>query len=125
MIKNIDITGVGNYKIDETTKKYVTKKIGALDRLVPRHARKTMRAEVKIAEVNRDNGNKYEAEAIVIVPDKQMKAVDSTMNALAAIDIVESKLATQLRKYKADSLPHVGRRRLLNKFKRSYQREMN
>ena len=51
MITQIDITGVGAYTVDESTKKYVQKKIGALDRLVPRHARKSMHAEVKMAEV--------------------------------------------------------------------------
>ena len=123
MIAQIEITGVGGYKPDEATKKYIKKKIGKLDRLAPRHARKTMRAEVKLAEVNRENGNKYEADALVIVPDKQLTAKDSTMNVLAAIDIVEAKLATQLRKYKAGTVAHLGNRRLLARFKRSYARE--
>lgn len=123
MITHVDITGVSGYTLDESTKKYVRKKIGSLDRLAPRHARKSIRAEVKIAEVNRDNGNKYEVEVILVVPDKTITAKDSTMNVLAAVDIVEAKLATQLRKYKQDMLPHVGRRKLLGRFKRSYARE--
>ncbi len=123
MITNVEITGVGAYAPDEPTKKYVRKKIGALDRLAPRHARKSMRAEVKLAEVNRDKGNKYEVEVIVLVPDKQLTAKDSTMNILAATDIVEAKLAAQLRKYKEETVPHVGRRGLLSRFKRSYARE--
>lgn len=123
MIANIEITGVGGYKADEPTKKYISKKIGALDKKLPRHARKSVRAEVKLAEVNRDKGNKYEVEVLLIVPDKTLTAKDSTMNILAATDIVEAKLATQLRKYKEDHIPHVGRRRLLDRFKRSYARE--
>ena len=50
-------------------------------------------------------------------------AKDSTLNVLAATDIVEAKLAAQLRKYKQDVMPHVGRRGLLSQFKRSYARE--
>jgi putative sigma-54 modulation protein len=123
MITQIDITGVGAYTVDESTKKYVQKKIGALDRLVPRHARKSMHAEVKMAEVNRPQGNKYEVEVIITVPDKLIMAKDSTLNVLAATDIVEAKLAAQLRKYKQDVMPHVGRRGLLSQFKRSYARE--
>lgn len=123
MIANIEITGIGNYSPDELTKKYITKKIGALDRLVPRHARKTMTAHIKLSEVNRDKGNKYEVEIDISVPDRIISAKDSTLNILAATDIVEAKLATQLRKYKADSLPHVGRRGILSRFKRSYSRE--
>ena len=123
MIENIDITGVGSYAPDELAKKYIRKKIGSLDRLAPRHARKSLRAEVKIAEVNRDKGNKYEVEALLFVPDHTITAKDSTMNVLAATDIVEAKLAAQLRKYKAAHVPHVGNRKLLDRFKRSYARE--
>ena len=123
MITNVEITGVGNYKPDEPTKKYVRKKCGALDRRLPRHARKSVWAEVKLAEVNRDKGNKYEVEVFLHIPDKILNAKDSTMNILAATDIVEEKISTQLRKYKETRLPHVGRRRLLARFKRSYQRE--
>lgn len=124
MIAHIEITGVGNYSPDEATKKYITKKIGNLDRLAPRHARKSMHAEVRLAEVNRDRGNKYEVEAFLSVPDKRLTAKDSTMNMFAAIDIVEAKMAAQVRKYKEETLPHVGRRRLLDRFKRSYAREL-
>jgi len=124
MIANIDITGVGSYKLDESAKNYIKKKIGKLDRLAPRHARKSMRAEVKVAEVNRDRGNKYEAEVLLYVPDRTLTAKDSTMNVLAAVDIVEAKLSAQLRKYKTENVPHLGKRGLLSRFKRSYAREL-
>lgn len=124
MIAKVEITGVGAYTPDDATKKYINKKIGKLDRLAPRHARKSIHADVKIAEVNRDKGNKYEVEVILTVPDRQMTAKDSTMNVLAAVDIVEAKLASQLRKYKTDTVPHLGRRRLLARFKRSFAREL-
>ena len=122
MIANIEITGVGAYAPDDLTKKYIRKKVGALDRLAPRHARKSMHAEVKLAEINQSNGNKYEVEIVLRVPDKTMTAKDSTMNILAATDIVEAKIANQLRKYKQELIPHVGRRKLLDRFKRSYAR---
>ena len=123
MIAQVKITGVGAYTVDEPTKKYIKKKIGSLERLAPRHARKSMHAEVKVAEVNRDKGNKYEVEVNIAVPDKELTAKDSTLNVLAAVDIVEAKLAVQLRKYKQETVPHVGRRKLLARFKRSYARE--
>ena len=123
MITHIDITGVGSYTPDDSTKKYINKKIGSLDRLAPRHARKTMKAEVKLAEVNKANGNKYQVDVLLHVPDKTLTASDTTMNVLAATDIVETKLASQLRKYKAEHLPHVGKRKLLDRFKRSFARE--
>ena len=124
MIQSVTVSGV-KYNVDEQTRKYIEKKIGRLDRFLPRHARKSASAEVKLREVNRDNGNKYEAEVILFVPDKkQLTAKDSTMNVFAAIDIVEAKLATQLRKYKDTHVGHVGKTRaILSKFKRSYARE--
>ena len=123
MIQSIAITGV-KYDVDDTTKKYVARKIGRLDRFLPRHARKSVTAEVKLKEVNRDHGNKYEAEVILHVPDKQLTAKDSTVNMISAVDIVEAKIATQLKKYKDLHIGHTGRTRsVLSRFKRSYARE--
>lgn len=122
MIDAINITGI-KYELDDTTKRYVIKKIGRLDRYLPRHARKSVTAEVRIREINKPNGNKYEAEVILHVPEKTLTAADSTVNALAAIDIVEAKLATQLHRYKETHIPHVGKRGILARFKRSYARE--
>ncbi len=123
MIKTIEITGF-KYDLDETTKKYVNKKIGRLDRYLPRHARKSVTAEVRLRQVNRDHGNKYEAEIILSVPDKVLAATDSTSNMLAAVDIVESKIVSQLRKYKQTTVAHIGRRGVMSRFKRSYAREL-
>ncbi len=100
MIASIDITGI-KYDVNEKTKKYVIHKVGRLDKYVPMHARKSMAADVKLREVNRAHGNKYEVEIILQVPEKVITAKDSTLNMLAAVDIVEAKLVAQLRKYKA------------------------
>jgi len=102
MIASIDITGI-QYSVNEKTQRYVMEKVGKLDRFVPLHARKTMRADVKLRQVDEAHGNKYEAEVILQVPDKTITAKDTTVNMMAAVDIVEAKLVAQLRKYK-DSL---------------------
>jgi putative sigma-54 modulation protein len=102
MIASIDVTGI-KYEVDAKTLKYVTEKVGKLDRYLPSHARRTMTADVKLKQVNRDHGNKYEAEVIVHIPNKILTAKDTTFNMMAAVDIVEAKLIAQLRKYK-DSL---------------------
>ena len=99
MIASIDVTGI-KYEVDEKTLKYVTEKVGKLDRYLPSHARRTMTADVKLKQVNRDHGNKYEAEVIIHVPNKVVTAIDSTFNMMAAIDIVEAKLIAQLHRYK-------------------------
>lgn len=122
MIERLAITGV-KLELDGVTKRYVTKKIGRLDRYLPRHARKSALADVKLKQVNRSHGNKYEAEVILHVPDKTLTVKDSTVNILAAIDIVEAKLINQLRKYKETALPSR-RRTILSRFKRGYARSM-
>lgn len=123
MIKNINITGV-KYELTENTKKYINKKIGSLDKYLPRHARKSVTADVKIKQIDNPGGNKYEVEVIMNVPDKVLTAKDSTMNVLAAVDIVEAKLSSQVRKYKDEVLAHVGSSRgILARFKRSFSRE--
>lgn len=124
MIQSIVISGVNKYTPDARIKKYIERKVGRLDRFLPRHARKSVSAEVKLKEVNRDHGNKYEAEIILNVPDKHLTAKDSTLNMYAAVDIAEHKLANQLKKYKDQHIGHVGKTRAaLSRFKRSYARE--
>jgi putative sigma-54 modulation protein len=121
MIASIDITGV-KYDVNEATKRYVRRKIGRLDRFLPKHARKSVAADVKLKLVNRDHGNKYEAEVILNVPDKRLTAKDSTVNMMAAIDIVEQKMMSQLTKYKQTSMPHVASRGVLGRLKRRQPR---
>lgn len=123
MITRIDITGVKSFIPDEKAKRYIHKKIGTLDRLTPRHARKSIHAEVKVAELRNKGADKYEVEVLLYVPGKILAAKDATINIMAATDIVEQKLAVQLRKYKQDHVPHVGRRKLLSRFKRGFDRE--
>lgn len=122
MIETIEITGI-KYNVDGVTKKYITKKLGRLDRYLPRHARRSAHIDVKLRETNGDHGNKYEVEASLTVPDKILTARDSTVNILAAVDIVEAKLVSQLHRYKTETIPHIGRRGMLHRFKRSYDRE--
>jgi len=117
MIDMISITGV-KFDADDATKRYVVRKISRLDRYLPRHARKSVTAEVLLKEVNRAHGNKYEAEVIMHVPGKTITAKDSTVNVLAALDIVEAKLVVQLHKYKSTATKHTGRHGLLSRLKR-------
>ncbi len=117
MNKHIDITGV-RYTPDELTKRYVRRKIGGLDRFLNRHARKTMRVEVKLSEVNRKNGNKYECDVTLIVPEARFNAKDSTLNMLAAVDIVEEKLKNQLKRYSEEKSNHRGRHDVLGRMRR-------
>lgn len=123
MISSIQINGI-NYEVNKNTHKYAMKRIGRLDRYLPKHARKTVSASVKLSQVNHDHGNKYEVEVIMKIPGKVLTAKDSTGNMMAAIDIVEAKLLSQLHDYKEANIPHLGRRGLMSRFKRSFKREL-
>lgn len=121
MIKAINITGV-RYTPDELTKRYVRKKIGALDRYLSRHTRKSATVDVKLKEVNRAHGNKYECDVIIHLPEQVILAKDSTVNMLAAVDIVEEKLRSQLKKYHDTRRDYKGRHDFLGRFKRRVYR---
>lgn len=109
-LKKIEIVGHG-VELRDDLKKYITKKVGKLDRYLPRHARKTAHAEVKIREnASAKNGNnKYECEVLLELPGEQITAKEATINMFAAVDIVETKLKNQLRKYKDQKSPSRGR----------------
>jgi len=109
MIHSLDISGI-QYEVPNELGDYIAKKIGRLDKFLPRHARKTATADVKIKSVTHDHKALFEVEAIMSVPDKTILAKESADDPRAAIDAIETKLQTQFKKYKQQLLPHVGRR---------------
>jgi putative sigma-54 modulation protein len=113
------ITGE-HYDVDDVTRKYVIKKLSRLEKYLPRHARSSASAEVKLRQINESHGNKYEAEVIMHVPDKTLLAKDSTLNMLAAVDIVEAKLINQLHKYKETTARRAPRKRLFGRLRRAF-----
>lgn len=98
MISHIDISGI-HYEVTDDLKKYITKKVGKLDKFAPRHARKTIHVEVKLSE-RKTKSDRNQCEIIVHLPEQQIMAKEATINMFAAIDIVEAKIKNQLRKYK-------------------------
>ena len=99
MIKRLNITGV-HMEVSSDLKKYVTKKIGHLDRFVPRASRQSMHADIKLKETNTKNKNERMCEVIMHLPHDIIIVKESTINMHAAIDIVETKLHHQLKRYK-------------------------
>lgn len=113
MIKQIDIVGDG-VELKDDLKKYINKKIGKLDRYMPRHARKSVHAEVKMRESRSKGNDKYMCEVLLHMPGEQITAKEKTLNMFAAVDIVETKLKNQLRKYKEQAIksPRISRAKL-------------
>ena len=99
MIKKFEISSL-HTNVDDDLRKYVTKKLGRLDRYISRHVRKTMHAEVKLKENKSKQKNQYTCEVVVYLPQEVLTVKEATVNMYAAVDIVEDKLRNQLKKYK-------------------------
>ena len=110
MISRVEKSGI-NLELDADLKKYIDRKIGRLDRYMPRHARKTVHAEVKMRETGNKAGDKYTCEVVLHLPGGQVTAKESTLNMFAAVDIVEAKLKNQLKKYKEAHIDHIRTKR--------------
>jgi putative sigma-54 modulation protein len=118
MIKHIDIKGF-HTEVHDRLKKYIIKRIGRLDRYIPRQYRADVRAEVIVRESKSQSDKKYTAEVILHLPEHRIEAKEATLNMFAAIDIVEAKLKNQLKRYKdTHTDPHFYRK-LIRKFRRS------
>lgn len=116
MIDKIELSG-SNYKVSESFYKYVTKRIGKLDRFLPRGSKKDVIAKIVVTEIDRAHGNKYEISASMEIPGgKVISARDECSNVFAGIDILEAKLKGQIRRYKLEATPHLSKKGLKNLF---------
>lgn len=113
MIQKLEINGVHAVLTDDL-KKYITKKIGKLDRYMPRHARESAHAEVFVKELKNKGKKQNICEVVLRLPGSTLTVKESTINMFAAVDIVEAKLKNQLKKYKeTHSSLRIHRRMLL------------
>ena len=95
----VDIDGISNID-NKSLKRYIDKKIGGLDKYIPRHARKSAHAEVWVKEMKIKDKKECSCEVVVHLPGENLAAKEATMNMFAAVDIVEEKIKAQLKKYK-------------------------
>lgn len=118
MIQKLEINGVHAVLTDDL-KKYITKKIGKLDRYMPRHARESAHAEVFVKERAVKAKQERECEVVLHLPGSTLIVKESTINMFAAVDIVEAKLKNQLKRYKDTHNAHKIHRKVITRFKRS------
>ncbi len=118
MIEKIEITG-NKYKVEESFRKYAQKRIGKLDRYLPRGNKKDVVAKIVVTEIDKAHGNKYEISAAMEIPGgKVLAAKDESSNVYAGIDIIEAKLMGQIRRFKLESTPHLRKNKIKSLFKR-------
>ncbi len=118
MIQKLEINGVHTV-LTEDLKKYITKKIGKLDRYMPRHARESAHAEIFVKEIMIKTKKECMCEVVLHLPGTKLMTKESTINMFAAVDIVEAKLKNQLKKYKDTHNAHRIHRKVLLRLRRS------
>lgn len=99
MIRNLEITGI-HMQVGDDLHKYVAKKIGGLDKFVPRAARESVHAQILLKEENKKGAKLCICEVTVQLPHDTINISEGTVNIFAAVDIVEAKLKVALKKYK-------------------------
>lgn len=113
----IQLTG-RKFEIDDELKKYVQKKLGGLDKYLPRgHRNQGMSVEI-FKDPSGKEDNRYKVVAILRVQGPDLVAETATINPHSAIDIVEQKLKTQIHKYKEKHQPKkISLKRALDNFR--------
>ncbi|MDB5175324.1 MAG: hypothetical protein JWM81_182 [Candidatus Saccharibacteria bacterium] len=118
MLKKFEIRGV-HMDIDENLRKYVTKKIGNLDKYLSPASRASAHIEVQLKEDKAKNKKHAICEVTLYLPGDTINITESTMNMFAAVDIVEAKLKQRLQKYKDQHQSGKMHRRLFARFARN------
>ena len=99
MLQKFEIRSV-HTTVDDNLRKYVTKKIGRLDKYLSRHQRDSAHAEVSLKESKAKDKKQCTCEVTLHLPHETINIEESTLNMYAAVDIVEAKLKQQIKKYK-------------------------
>ena len=118
MIEKIEISG-NDFKVEEPLKKYVEKRIGKLDKYLPKGTKKDAICKVVVSEIGKNKGEKYEISvAMELTHGKVLSARDECSNVFAGVDLVEAKLMGQIRRYKLEVQPHRQKRGIKSIFRR-------
>lgn len=116
MIQKLEITGV-HTEVDDDLKKYVIRKLGKLDRYIPKLVRESVHVDIKLKEGKAKDKNARTCEVILYLPQETITLSETTINLYAAVDIVETKLRNQLKKYKGLHTSPRLHQRMLNRLK--------
>jgi ribosomal subunit interface protein len=116
MLKKFEVQGV-HTTVDKKLKAYVTRKIGGLDRYIPRHSRESAHAEVHLKETQ-DKQDNCRCEVTLHLPHQTIIIKENALNLYAAVDIVEAKLKQAIQKYKDLHANGKTHRRLFARFRR-------
>jgi ribosomal subunit interface protein len=97
-------------KSDPKLNSYIDEKLGKLDHLLSRHARRSAHAEVKLKKGPGRGKKQFICEVIMHLPQEIVTTNQTAETLTAAVDLAEAKLKNQLKKYKDKHVSH--RRRI-------------
>lgn len=121
MINNIQIAGL-HLKLSAEDEEYIRKKIGPMDRYIPKKARQAVKTEVKLKESKAKDKARFTCEIVMHLPHAQITVHQKAQSLSAAIDVTEDKLKEQLHRYKEKHSGPRLHRRLVAKLIRSKER---
>lgn len=99
MVERMEIKGV-HLTIDDNLRKYIQRKLGRLDRFMSKHAQQSVHMEVTLKESKPKGAKQCHCAVTLRMPHETIVIKESTINMFAAVDIAETKLKLQLKKYK-------------------------
>jgi ribosomal subunit interface protein len=118
MIAKFELKGVHTI-IDANLQKYATRKLGGLDKYLPRHHRDAAHAVVELKQATKAREQKkYTCDVTLHLPHETIHVAESTLNMYAAVDIVETKLKQRIKKYKESHASGKRSRHLTARFRR-------
>lgn len=117
MINKFEVSGV-HTNVTPELQKYLERKIGKLDRYLPKSTRESAHAEVFIKQTKNKTRVQHTCEVIMKLKQETLTVKETTMNPFAAVDIVEEKLKNQLRDYKEKHTQQRFRNKVLARLRR-------
>lgn len=92
-------------ELDEELEKYAERKVQALEKYIPRAARESAHAEVRLKRTERKGKPDCTCDITLRLPKEALHNKESTGHLYAAIDIATAHLHEQILKYKATHHP--------------------
>ena len=112
------------FELDDQTKKYANKKATRLFKYIPKHAKKSAFLRVTMEELTKNRDDKFQVDLMLVLPEKKLLATGNGTSMMAAIDTADSKLLSQIRRYKTEVLPQLGSRSgMLRQMKQKFFRQ--
>lgn len=123
MLQRLEINGI-HLDVDENLNKYITRKIGRMDKYLPKSCKESAHAEVRLKETTKGTKKTCTCEVTMHIPGDNIVVSESTINMFAAVDIVESKLKNQIIKFREQHTDGKHKRHLFARFRKKAEPEL-